>query len=168
MHIFTIYLKTIRRYLVQLPAIQNRRWFAAAWLVVTGIFIVVILLVIQINTSDKTKAVAAAENFMIALQSDDVDGAYDMTAPAFRKTVTEEQLRQAFDQIGPFVRRAQLEAVEVQYPVKYKPGSRAIFVYKATTQTKVSYMHLVMEKHSNQWLIHSLQTSETPLKARSR
>ena len=115
---------------------------------------------------DDQRAQAAAESFIVAMQSDDPDRAYDMGNGDFRSATSQEGLDQLFDQLRPFLVQSRIDKVDAYYATSSKGTPRAIFVYTATKDKKVTYIRLVMDKPADRWLVHSLITKGQPLQAK--
>lgn len=141
------------------------RLFRAVVLALIG-FALITLVFMMTHKPEDERARAAAEAFIIAMQSDNADKAYDMGNEAFRSATTEEGLRQSFDQIEPFVAKARIDKVDSYYATSSKGEPRAIFVYTATREKRVTYVRIVMDKQADKWLVHSLITKAQPLQAK--
>lgn len=141
------------------------RLFRAVVLALIG-FALIILAFMMTHKPEDERAQAAAEAFIVAMQSDDASEAYDMGNEAFRSATSEEGLRQLFDQIEPFVAKARIDKVDSYYATSSKGDPRAIFVYVATKEKRVTYVRIVMDKQGDKWLVHSLITKAQPLQAK--
>lgn len=126
----------------------------------------IILTTILTHKPEDEKAQAAAEVFIVAMQSNDPDKAYNMGNGAFRSATTEEGLGQLFDQVEPFVSKARIDKVDTYYATSSKGDPRAIIVYTATKGERVTYIRLVMDKQADDWLVHSLISKAQPLHAK--
>jgi len=118
---------------------------------------------------EDSKAQSAAESFIITMQSNNADKAYGMGNDSFRSATTEDTLHQLFDQIEPFLSQSRIEKVDSYYAVSGKGLPRAIFVYTASKNSKVTYIRIVMDKQTEKtgkWLVHSLITKAQPLQAK--
>ena len=141
------------------------RLFRVAVLVLIGFGLLVLAFMLSHKPDDK-KAQAVAETFIVAMQSNDPDKAYGMGNEAFRSATSEEGLGQLFDQIEPFVAKARIDRVDAYYATSSKGDPRAILVYTATKNERVTYIRLVMDKQGGKWLVHSLITKAQPLQAK--
>jgi hypothetical protein len=138
--------------------------FRAIVLSMMGLGLIVLIFMLTHKPEDK-KAQAAAEAFIVTMQSNDPDKAYGMGNEAFRSATTEEGLGQLFDQIEPFIVKARIDMVDTYYATSSKGSPRAVIVYTATKDNHVTYIRLVMDKQGNGWLVHSLISKAQPLQA---
>lgn len=130
------------------------------------ILALVTLAVILKHPPEDQKAQAAAESFIVTMQSDDPDRAYAMGNEAFRSATTEQNLELLFDQVRPFLAKARIDKVDSYFATSSKGDPRAIIVYTATIDKHVTYIRIVMDKQGEKWLIHSLITKAQPLLAK--
>jgi hypothetical protein len=140
------------------------RLFRAIVLALIGFGLIVLAFMLTHKPEDE-RAQTAAEVFIVSVQSNDADKAYGMGNEAFRSATSEEGLKQLFDQIEPFVAKARIDKVDSYYATSSKGSPRAIFVYTATKEKRVTYVRIVMDKQSDAWLVHSLITKAQPLQA---
>lgn len=141
------------------------RLFRAVVLALIGFALIVLAFMLTHKPEDE-RAQAAAEVFIVAMQSNNADRAYAMGNEAFRSATSEEGLRQSFDQIEPFVTQSRLDKVDAYYASSSMGEPRAIFVYRATKNKRVTYIRIVMDKQADKWLVHSLITKAQPLHAK--
>jgi hypothetical protein len=144
---------------------RSRRRTVRTIMVVLIALAVFILLFMAVHRSDNDRAKTRAEDFVLTVQSNDPNRAYDMGSAAFRSATTEEKLGAMFDQVEPFIREARIDLVDSYYAVSEKGAPRAIIVYTATKGQKVTYIRIVMDKQAEDWKVHSILTNSNPLQA---
>jgi hypothetical protein len=153
-----------------LSDLSRRRSKLKLFRLMVGLLIVAALgwlVFLLINKPEDARAQAAAESFIIAMQSNDPDKAYAMGNESFRTATSEERLDQLFDQIEPFVTKARIDRVDSYYATSNQGEPRAILVYAATKNSKVTYIRIVMDKQKDSaWKVHSLITKAQPLQAK--
>lgn len=128
-------------------------------------FALIVLVFMLTHKPEDERAQAAAETFIVAMQSNDADRAYSMGNEAFRSATSEEGLKQLFNQIEPFVTKARIDKLDSYFATSSKGEPRAIFVYTASKEKRVTYVRIVMDKQADKWLVHSLITKAQPLQA---
>jgi hypothetical protein len=146
--------------------IENPRWFAVAWIVVTSIFLALLVAGLHIRNSDKVQAALVAQEVILYIQNDDANQAYALGAPAFRKSTTEDNMRLIFDQIGPYFRQARIDLIDSYVPTNTRDGSHISYVYRASKPKSTTYIRIVLEKRDGQWLLYGMRTASKPMAAR--
>lgn len=148
-----------------LITVHNRRWFAAAWMLATVVFLGLAVLALQSRNSDRNQAVLVAEDFVMAMQAGDGERAYLLGSPAFRAATSRTALDDSFSLVLPLLSRSVIEKTDENF-VMTAAGPRAVVVYRAEAEERQMFIRLIVEKRQGEWRVYSLQTSAKELGAK--
>ncbi len=109
--------------------------------------------------------IAIGKEFLVAVQSKDMDKAYDLTSQGFKSVATKEQLSEAINKISKNYPGQPMLIDKWKDKPTIEESNNSVVVFRSLKDGKNYYMRLVIEKENNSWKVLDLESKDSTLQA---